>query len=725
MLALLKLIRNFKLYPPNHPNIQSILDETWKSKEELFAEVENLKVALMGGVMFLGNTPLENPTQAVKNLIRMLSNIKIKSFEMNRAMSKEDLANFANLCGLDREEILLDEGKGDFNEEKLKEFPMQHIKVNEIEIKIGDEPAEGEMVVDEALAALAEGVEQTGKKVSVSEDQIMAMIDAILSRTQAAPGGGRRGFEEIGDMLAAQCSDIKDLKKNLFSAVARMTPEAQKDIFGETFTDEEAIEEDKLLLNLSIRNRANIIRNQLKQEGIDPRKLKEDLGEILNEESEVVELAEIIAREFDLTTTDKEKKAKYISKLSALVQSGLMTSTEVEPVARARDRGTVLIAEDDEEAASLYQRFLHSAGFETVVCNDGQETLKGIRSHQPDMIVLDMKLPGLHGLDIIYFLRKHKEYRVPVIIYTAFAEFQNEFEIKSYPKVEYLLKPVKKKTFLDAVDKLMPPPKKEETPQTKEGEEEEKTAEQIQMEEDMQKARGVQAKLLPEYLPDIPGYDVGTFYCSCKDVGGDYFDIIEIDDNHTGFLVADVSGKGVSGAMVMVMVRSILKLVAPHNLSPKQTLVETNALIAKDMKLGMFVTGLYFILNHRERTLNFCCAGHNPALIWRQNKQQCEYMQPSGMAMGITTSSVFENSLKEELVTLDKLDRVCTYTDGVVEAMSPEYEEFGEDRLAEVVKKHTHRSSEELIDEIYAAIQAFEDTAPRHDDITIVTLKVL
>ena len=736
--SLLKLIRYFKLYPPNHPYISDMIEETDQSRKALFEKYPKpFKAAIMGGVLFLGKDPLDNPNALVKNLIKLLTNIKIRSFEMEPAMTTEEMVEFCKLAAREKEELVVGEGeKEEFNAKVLREHPMPHIRINEIEVKIGEEDELGElkevlMGVDEALGHLGEQAKTHAPKTELTKDRLMAMVDAILSRVQVQdgkvdPNRARRSFEEIGDMLSAQCENLEDLKMNLLQTVFRMPKEVQKSIFGEAYNDEEEIEMDKMLLNLSIRSRANILRNVLKNKDAQFEELQQTLQQVIKEESEVVELAELLTKEFGLTASSEEEKREYISRLSALIQSGLIrkeggTIKAVVP----RNRGTVLIAEGDMDTATKYQKYLHGAGFETIIYTDGQQALEGIKEHKPCMIVMELKLPGLHGLDIIYFLRKNREFRVPVLICTAYPEFQNEFEIQSYPKLEYLIKPVEKEKFLEALEKHAPPPPKPEEI-TIEGEKKrEPTEEELQLQEDLEKARGVQAKLLPESLPDLVGFDIGTFYCSCKEVGGDYFDIIPIDRRHTGILIADVSGKGVSGAMVMVMVRSVMKLVAPNYLSPRQTLIEVNNLIAKDMKMGMFVTALYMILDEKERKLVTCCAGHNPALIWRHKTMSGSYMKPSGMALGITTSSVFQNSLKEETIELEKNDLVCVYTDGVVEAMSPEYEEFGEERLLEVVSKNVHKTCEEIIDAIYESILAHEDTAPRHDDISIIALKAI
>ncbi|RME76743.1 MAG: DNA-binding response regulator, partial [Planctomycetota bacterium] len=391
--SLLKLIRYFKLYPPNHPYITDMIQETDKAREEAFKHVnKTLKVAIMGGVIFIGKDPVDNPNTLVKNLIKLLTNIKIKSFEMDKSMTTDEMVDFCKLAAKEKEELLLDGGKGEFNAAVLKEFKMPHVKVNEIEVKLGDEEEDGLgavkdmlMGVDEALGTLGEKAKAKGAGgAELSEDRLMAMVDAILSRAtiQGAndPVKAKRSFDEIGDMLTSQCEDINDLKKNLLQTVFRMPPEVQKNIFGEAYNDEEEIEMDKMLLNLSIRNRANIVRNALKNENLDIDTLKETLGKVVQEEGEVVELAEIITKEFGLTASSEEEKREYISRLSALIQSGLVSQTTVgEKTFAPRVRGTVLIAEDDIDVARVYQRLLHPAGFETILYTDGQQALDGIK----------------------------------------------------------------------------------------------------------------------------------------------------------------------------------------------------------------------------------------------------------------------------------------------------------------------------------------------------------
>ena len=131
-------------------------------------------------------------------------------------------------------------------------------------------------------------------------------------------------------------------------------------------------------------------------------------------------------------------------------------------------------------------------------------------------------------------------------------------------------------------------------------------------------AKAIHIKLMPEKLPQLPGIDIFTAYQSAKEVGGDYYDFIPVGDtDHLALCVADVSGKGIPGSMVMGTTRTILRMMAVGNLSPAEVLAKTNYHVARDIKRGMFVTCVYCILNVRTREMAVASAGHNPLLMYR------------------------------------------------------------------------------------------------------------
>lgn len=237
-------------------------------------------------------------------------------------------------------------------------------------------------------------------------------------------------------------------------------------------------------------------------------------------------------------------------------------------------------------------------------------------------------------------------------------------------------------------------------------------------------AKEIQEKLLPERIPQIPGFDIHSHYKSAKEVGGDYYDFIVIDQTHLGIIVADVAGKGIPGAMVMTMARSLVRLASVRNVSPGDTFKKVNRILAKDIRRGMFVTAAYMVLNVKTRVLRVASAGHNPVVLYRAATGQNELIKPAGIALGFDKGTIFDNHVKEVEVELLPGDRIVTYTDGVNEAMDNNSEEFGEDRFFELVRTHAGKSSQDFVAAVVEALDAHRGTAEQSDDITITTLSV-
>lgn len=237
-------------------------------------------------------------------------------------------------------------------------------------------------------------------------------------------------------------------------------------------------------------------------------------------------------------------------------------------------------------------------------------------------------------------------------------------------------------------------------------------------------AQEIQAKLLPESLPAIKGYDLEAFYRPSKDVGGDYYDFLVVDPNHLGIIVADVSGKGIPGALVMTMTRSLVRMAAPGDLSPANTLKKVNRILAKDIRRGMFVTAMYGILSIPDRKLTLTSAGHNPAVIYRAATGAVELANPKGMALGFDKGPIFDRTLEESVIDVKAGDRVTFYTDGVVEAMNEAHEEYTTEAMVEFVKGNAKMLSLDFVNALVDELEAHRGNAPQHDDITIATFSI-
>ncbi len=239
-------------------------------------------------------------------------------------------------------------------------------------------------------------------------------------------------------------------------------------------------------------------------------------------------------------------------------------------------------------------------------------------------------------------------------------------------------------------------------------------------------ATEIQSNLLPKKIPKLEHYGLGAFYRPSKEVGGDYYDFIQIDETHLGIVVADVSGKGVPGSMVMTMARSLIRMEAVRNLSAADTFIKTNRVIAQDIKRGMFVTAMYVILDTENHTLQVASAGHNPMVLYRDKLGKCSLVNPKGIALGFDKGPIFERTITEETVQLQPGDRVVLYTDGVPEAMSPDQEEYGEKRFYKLVQANSTKSSNQFVNLLVDSLEQWKgDGAEQSDDITITTFRLL
>ncbi len=234
-------------------------------------------------------------------------------------------------------------------------------------------------------------------------------------------------------------------------------------------------------------------------------------------------------------------------------------------------------------------------------------------------------------------------------------------------------------------------------------------------------AEELQANLLPRRIPKLPGYELNAYYRPSREVGGDYYDFIRINDDHIAILVADVAGKGIPGSIVMTETRALFKSEAKRSLSPRETLVRVNRTLYEDIKRGMFVTVFYMILNIPRNVLQITSAGHNPMVLWRQKTRSCQMVNTSGLALGIDKGKLFESTLQEQRLQLREGDRFVLYTDGVVETMNGAKDMYGDERLHEQTKKNAGLGSSEFVSLLVKDLETYQGDAPQNDDITILT----
>jgi serine phosphatase RsbU (regulator of sigma subunit) len=236
-------------------------------------------------------------------------------------------------------------------------------------------------------------------------------------------------------------------------------------------------------------------------------------------------------------------------------------------------------------------------------------------------------------------------------------------------------------------------------------------------------AREIQNNILPREYPGGPGFEFAGAYRSAREVGGDYYDFINIDDNRLGFLVADVSGKSLPGMLVMLLTRDIILRYAHSTADPAELLTRVNRELLRSIKQGMFVTMLYAVLDKRTGRVEFASAGHNPLIKISGATGESDLIKTRGFPLGMIADRMFSERIETGRMNLEKNDRLVLYTDGVNEAQSPEKEEFGMSRLVEAVGEKTVADVESIVDNTLNRLAAFVQTAPQYDDITVLAMK--
>jgi sigma-B regulation protein RsbU (phosphoserine phosphatase) len=256
-------------------------------------------------------------------------------------------------------------------------------------------------------------------------------------------------------------------------------------------------------------------------------------------------------------------------------------------------------------------------------------------------------------------------------------------------------------------------------------------AEKKRLEEELRIAHEIQMSLLPQGPLVMAGLSVTALCVPAREVGGDYYDFLPLDDHRVGVLIADVSGKGTSAALYMAELKGLVLSLSEIYTSPRTMLIALNRIIANHLDARSFITMTYAVVDLLARTITYARAGHTP-LIYVPGTcadggpRQVQILVPDGMVVGLKLDNgeMFERHLVEETIPLRAGDLYLLFTDGISEAMNGRDDLFGESRLGRLVETHAHLPPEELRERVLREIAAFVGDAPQHDDMTMILLKI-
>lgn len=248
--------------------------------------------------------------------------------------------------------------------------------------------------------------------------------------------------------------------------------------------------------------------------------------------------------------------------------------------------------------------------------------------------------------------------------------------------------------------------------------------ERERMEKELQIAREVQLRLLPQQNPRLKNLQIETLTITAYEVGGDYYDFYSSNNSYQGLIIGDVSGKGTSAAFYMAEAKGIIQSLASSYHSPREILINTNRILYNSIEKKSFISLLAAQIDLKSNIIKFARAGHCPVIYYSAGEKRTRKLQPGGIAVGLEKGTIFNERLEESALQLHCDDILVFYTDGLSEARNSNEEEFGEDRLCTLIAQNASLSAEKLKEMVIDNIMSFLDGENLHDDLTLILIKI-
>ncbi len=238
-------------------------------------------------------------------------------------------------------------------------------------------------------------------------------------------------------------------------------------------------------------------------------------------------------------------------------------------------------------------------------------------------------------------------------------------------------------------------------------------------------AHQVQTQLLPHKDPALKDFEIKGLCISAKEVGGDYYDYIDLGNNKLGVVIGDVSGKGLPAAFYMTLTKGVFQSLASGSLSPCEVLRKLNKVLIQSLEKGSFVTMFYGILDYAENTFTYARAGHEPGIYYNSAQDKIEILRPIGIGLGLKDGVLFDKNIEDKMIRLNKGDLILLYTDGYNDARNSENEDYGRERILKFIAKHKNVTGENFLNALSDDVSCFSGNSPRFDDLTVVAINYL
>ena len=376
----------------------------------------------------------------------------------------------------------------------------------------------------------------------------------------------------------------------------------------------------------------------------------------------------------------------------------------------------ILVVDDEPDVEPLVlqrmRRHIRSGRYSFVFAQNGVEALEVLNKDSDiDMVVSDINMPRMDGLTLLSQIAQLNP-DLRAVIVSAYGDMKNIRTAMNRGAFDFVTKPLDFDDLQVTIERTL-----ENMKAWKEALSSRDKLVSLQRELDV--ASQMQQSILPTQFPSGDDFETFGSMDPARNVGGDFFDVVQLDGGRIGLAIADVSDKGVPAALFMMSSRTLLKGSAIGLSEPGKVLQEVNDLLADDNESAMFVTVLYAVYDPPTGRLSYANGGHNLPVIFHADGSSTVLLYTQGLALAVLSGVDFE----EGEVTLAPGDTLVLYTDGVTEAMDIEKEEFGMERLRAVFAGGQPESAETANEAVFAAVREFVGDAPQSDDITCLTLK--
>jgi len=376
----------------------------------------------------------------------------------------------------------------------------------------------------------------------------------------------------------------------------------------------------------------------------------------------------------------------------------------------------ILVVDDETDMEPMIRqkfcRHIRENTYNFEFASNGLEALEKVMEIPEIGIVLsDINMPEMDGLTLLNKLKDLNNPGLKTVMVSAYGDMDNIRTAMNRGAFDFITKPVNFDDLEITINKTLG-----EIRSVRQWLNEHDQLVSIQ--HDLNISREIQQAILPKRFPPFPeepNFDIYASMVAAKEVGGDFYDFFLIDKNRLGFVIGDVSGKGISAALFMAVSRTLIRATGHKGDSVSECMHYANNLLCNESVSSMFVTVFYGILNTQTGEVDYVNAGHNPPYLLSKNGISKVEMT-DGLALGVLDDFSFES----KKLQLKKGDQLLLYTDGVVEAIDLEENAYGEEKFENFLQENLKHPVETIIKKSFADVNDFVNGAPQSDDITLL-----